>query len=175
LKSVVHIDKKFSGIERDKIREGLREWERATNGIVKFVIKNDWNSEDEIELPVPDENGTVKCTRDMYIVRALSTDAVVKGIEEEIESTIAGYANPTCRLKFVLIVADKIDNAEKYLAVTIHEMGHMLGLQHMAIPNETSMFPGLPKSTACVTELDLKQFCAIGWKCDPAELSPCKL
>lgn len=181
LTSEIYIDSKFSSIERQLIVEGLREWERATDHMIVFNIHNvRWTSGvDYYTVPQPDSDGVIECTRDIHIVRVLSYDKVVVDISEQIkkeehlkEFNLAGYANSTCQVKNVLLVADRVQNEEEYVSLTIHEIGHMLGLKHIRIGKTSAMVQGLQHSAPCVTKLDIQQFCN-GWGCDESKMSPC--
>lgn len=181
----IFIDDKFSPIERSLVEEGLSEWERATNGAIRFIVmdREEWNSDQPVlNIPQPDpETHFTICSKDIYIIRAFSKDALVKSIEDEIkessgkaEFNLAGFANPSCKMKFFLIVADTIGSADHFVAVTIHEMGHLLGMQHLQIADETAMFPSLDHGTSCLTALDMGQFSKI-WKVNSKLLRPCKV
>lgn len=178
----VFIDDKFSGLERESITEGVKEWERATDGTVRFNIlpRGTWNVNDRLlTVPKPDSATHIThCSKDIYIVRAFSKDKLVTSIESAIKEqtgekiVLAGYTNSSCQVKWILIVADRIETEDVYVEVTVHEMGHMLGLRHVTLQEMTCMYPSLEYSTKCVTQLDTEQFCNI-WKCDPEKMIPC--
>lgn len=177
------IDDKFSGPERELVKKGLEEWERATSGTVRFLFapQGSWNSNDPILAPAADPStGIIRCSNDVYVVRSFHTDKAIVDVETAIKEetkktiTIAGYAHPACRAKYFFIVADRVDNPDRYITLTIHEMGHILGLKHVEIQQMTVMYPGLPNDSSCVSLIDIVQFCQL-WKCDVKEMHPCHL
>jgi hypothetical protein len=65
----------------------------------------------------------------------------------------------------------KIYDGEAYLRllkhVVLHEYGHHLGLHHE--PSErvvALMSPTIPHSVPCITDVDLAQFCSLGYACE---------
>ncbi len=162
----VFIDDKFSQTERLLVEDGVQEWERATNEELIYIPQID---------PV---THIVHCTKDIYVARVFSQDKIVLDTQRAIkeydgsEVELAGYATPTCAKKYFFIVADEIDTDESFIDVTMHEMGHILGMQHTKQENMTVMYPSLDKSAQCLTHLDMVQFTEI-WHADIALMRPC--
>lgn len=181
--ATVIIDDKFDRDERKVISNALRDWEYATDDMLEFDVINDvWRSGDRpFYTPRPDpETGVVYCTRDIYVSRVLSTDRRVKDIEATIQGEVhggfdlAGYANPGCVSKWIMLVADRVSSEVEYRTLVIHEVGHILGMQHIdSREKKTVMFPTLEGSATCITDTDMRQFCR-GWSCEGYHPRPCQ-
>lgn len=165
------IDSRFSGPEVALIGKSLREWEESSGGVIKFEVrakKVDINQEISVEDVKHDEDG---CSNLTVIVRGTSQDPFVRKIEKAIHSKIGGYTDKHCEMSAVIIVSDRMDNATEFKEVMTHEIGHLIGLMHIPVPEESVMFPGMDHSTPCITQLDLKELCMI-YECDAKKLKP---
>ena len=177
--SRIFIDNEFSGLETNVIIGGFAEWVRATNGLIDFHVqpKGTWEFGDGLpdgNLSELKSSSDKVCSKDIYVVRLSSKSAVIRMIEKNTSTELAGYAHPGCDVKFILLVADRLRSELDFRTATIHEIGHMLGLQHFAVPGITVMYPNLGGARACVTPTDLVALCSL-WRCKPEKLSPCPL
>lgn len=171
----VYIDDKFTPQERFSVTLGIREWERATNGMITIQTESGWTMEDDFR-DVPDRINVAmgRCSRSVHVARIVSENPLIQKIEEEVGTQIDGFANGTCEAKYVLIVIDRNDDLDQVQQTMTHELGHLLGLEHIKVPYRTAMYPGDMKCTMCLTELDLAQLCDLPqYECDVSKLQPC--
>jgi len=162
------LDKSFGGPERELIFDAFKEWERDTNGVVKFKLAS-YTFIPEIEEVLPTKKG---CTYDVYVERVSSEDAEVKRLDKRESAKVLGYTGSTCEMRVVALVTDRLKNAKVFRQVSFHEAGHLIGLDHIPVPNESLMFPSIDKATACATSLDMKQLCML-YECDWREMKVC--
>lgn len=169
---VLHVDDGFKPEDRAIIIDAFKEWERVTNGVVRFDVSSEpWNSDTGyVEEP---EDG--KCTYVAYVYKTTSKGAVVRRIENGEEGVhVLGYTSSSCEGRRVAFVMDRLSGKSKTLrSVAIHEAGHLVGLDHIPVPKESIMFPSMNKAASCITELDAKQFCMIH-DCDWRDVKACK-
>lgn len=120
----VFIDPSFTEEELIIINDGLNQWQESTGFYINWKIKN-WKNRFT-------ENSCIQSG--LIIIKTHSESAIVKEIEKEIGFKIAGYhfgKKTKCSRDVILIVADrKIHNKKNYLIVVLHELGHVLGLDH---------------------------------------------
>ncbi len=172
---LLHIDDRFNPADRALVVDAFAEWERDTRGVVKFnVSKRKWDSNKQA-IPEP----IVKCTFEVYVVHRNSSDEPVMALEEKKSKeygrpfTVLGYAQSACQRREVTLVMDRLANPVLLRNVTTHEAGHLIGLDHIPVPNESVMFPSMDKATKCPTILDMKSFCDLH-KCNWREMTYCK-
>lgn len=118
----VYLDPMFSGIEKDIIIKSLDEWSSVTNGFFSYN-----------EKPWEEFLNYSTCPKKLLILRNISTDIKIINLETSIGSGINGYTQPSgnnCGTDQILIVSDKLNNKYEYRFVVLHELGHVLGLQH---------------------------------------------
>ncbi len=125
-KTCLYIDPLFSGVEKTIITKSFSEWSNKTENFFTFEYK-DW--EDDFQLL----NDPDACNNNILISRAISTDQIVINAEIELKKGLWGY---TRKLQdkpstySILIIADKIEDENTYRLITLHEFGHVIGLQH---------------------------------------------
>ena len=171
---LLHVDDRFNPADRALVVDAFMEWERDTRGVVKFnVSKRKWDSSKQA---IPEPN--VKCTYEVYVVHRSSKDNSVTSLEAKKEKelgrpfTVLGYAQSGCERREVALVMDRLANPVLLRNVAVHEAGHLVGLDHIPVPNESVMFPSMDKASLCPTALDMKQFCMLH-KCDWHEMVSC--
>jgi hypothetical protein len=173
----LHIDERFSKADRDVVVDAFSEWERDTHGIVRFVVSpTKWSTGDDMEYSIEDDNG---CTVDVYVASIDSGHKSVRDFERGSGSrgNTLGYTQHQCDAKFVAFIMDRIHGLEQehpqlLREVGIHEAGHLVGLAHIPVPNESIMFPSMDAATKCPTKLDMKQFCML-YGCDWHDMKTC--
>lgn len=118
----IYLDNSFSGIERDIILNSLNEWSKVTYGYFQYQEKS-WH-----EMSKHNE-----CPKKLMFIRHLSEDQRIINIETSIGFGITGYAdrnNSECNTEQILIVADKLKTKYYYRFTVLHEIGHILKLNH---------------------------------------------
>lgn len=173
---ILHVDEGFTKAEKDVVIDSFVEWERDTHKIVRFVLSTaKWNSKiDSTDSSVDDENG---CTIDVFVARIESSNKFVQEFEKRhnTNNNTLGLTLRQCSAKHVAFVMDRIEaykNPTLLRTVGVHEVGHVIGLDHIPVPNETVMFPSVDHVLSCPTALDMKQFCLL-YGCDWHDMKSC--
>lgn len=167
----VALDESFTPDEEAQIKKSLKEWNDASDGYVGFAVREkkfDSKGQISYENVERDEDG---CTNFTLIVRATSDMPLIKDIEEQIGTKIGGYTDKRCEVNAVFIVADRMKNMPTFKEVMTHELGHLIGLAHIPVPERSVMFPGMDHATKCITELDVAQLCLL-YGCDASKITP---
>lgn len=167
----VALDESFTPEEEAQIRKSLKEWNEASDGYVGFDIRQqkfDSNGKISYENVEYDEEG---CTNFTLIVRTTSETPLIKDIEGQIGTKIGGYTDRQCNVSAVFIVADRMKDMPTFKMVMTHELGHLIGLAHIPVPERSVMFPGMNHGTKCITELDVAQLCLL-YGCDAEKIKP---
>lgn len=165
------IDKGFSGPERELIVDSFKEWEITTRGVVKFQVSTyPFNSITD-ELPEGEEG---KCTYDTYVVRMPEDAKIVKKLDGRFKPKghTLGFTQSNCQTRVVALITSRLKDAKLFRQVTVHEAGHLIGLDHIPVPQESVMFPSVDKATKCATRLDMKQLCML-YECDWRDMKTC--
>jgi len=176
-KFTLHMDDRFTRAEREVVIDSFAEWERDTHGVVRFVVSPaKWNSAtDEADYSVDDENG---CTVDVYVVSITGEHKSVREFERRgggTKGNTLGYTVHVCDTKFVAFVMDRINafkDPQLLRNVGVHEAGHLIGLAHIPVPDESIMFPSMDHAAKCPTKLDMKQLCLL-YGCDWHDMKSC--
>ena len=178
----VYIDETFTVYQTKLIKKGFDEWERATDKFVKFKFFGGWRSSNHSELKFDasfDASRWGYCSHDVFVMNIEADNAVVEDLEKKIavekkvkEMTLAGYANLSCVYKFFFIVGERIETDAMWTAITVHEMGHLLAMKHINIPNESALHEQLNVDAQCLTSIDMFEFCNI-WHCEFLKMKPC--
>lgn len=162
------LDVGFGGPERELIIDSFKEWQRDTNGVVNFVVAKYTFDPSLEEIPEVSE----KCTYDVYVLRINSTNEVVRKLDKRDNAKVLGFTSSNCDQRIVALVTDRLKDAKMFRQVTVHEAGHLVGLDHIPVPKESIMFPSVDKATACPTRLDMAQLCLL-YDCDYNDMKYC--
>lgn len=173
----LHIDSQFNALEKNIVIDSFIEWERDTHGIVKFGVSPVvWNSSsDDTEYSVDDDSG---CTVDVYVAYIDSNYKPLKEMERGPgggKGNTLGYTQHQCDVKFVAFVMDRINKIKDPTLlrnVGVHEAGHLIGLSHIPVPEDSIMFPSMDYASKCPTKLDMKQLCLL-YGCDWRQMLYC--
>ncbi len=164
----VILENGFDGHERELIIDSFKEWERDTNGVVKFTVANRKFDSSVDDIPEVEDG----CTHDVYVLRVTSDSSIVKKLDKRDKAKVLGFTSSTCERRLVALVTDRLKNVKMFRQVTFHEAGHLIGLDHIPVPNESTMFPSVDKATVCATQLDMKQLCML-YECDWRDMKVC--
>lgn len=159
----IYISNSFSVLQKKLILGAIHEWRRATDPIFIFDIKYTNISNETIQIyPFKQEESY----NTIFIMLAPLAWAP--------SNKSAGYYTAQYGTNYIGMLDRDIElvNEELYTNVVIHEIGHVLGLEHLDIAHKTIMTSFGNNSSGCITQLDLKNLCQI-WCCDYTKLHPC--
>lgn len=154
-------DKNFTPDERNYIMEGVKNIEDFCNGIIKFDIRFDLESDTKF---APDTS---------LILKIGSDNPIVVAATKTYKSDILGLCQSApSGLKIIYLVHDQLNNPIIYRTTVIHELGHYIGLEHTkyaSIMHKSNfgnvLFP---------TYIDAQEF-AKKYNCSPEDLKYFKL
>jgi len=158
----LYIDREFEQSYIDTIQIAANRWTEATNHLAEFDI---------VLMPVSDLNKLLD-DKDAIIVTDFSQDnPYVVGLDGNNSSqfTVALYTiqPPIPTLAYV---SGRITE-QMFEKVTMHELGHSLGLEHVTGDQAVGqiMCPNITCMSETISQGDLEQFCNI-YKCDASTL-----
>jgi hypothetical protein len=169
-----YIEGKFSGVEVKPIVEAFYSWMEQTKGGVTIhpptleqrayfynVLKPNITDDDALNLDqvksVPVAWGGA-CSKDFFVMRVLSNDPIVMLIDGGKDSNVGvlAYTFLGCKYKFIAVVADRIEDADMFKLVLMHELGHMWGLLDNTKGN-LSVMNGMYPMSKCITKSDIEE------------------
>ncbi len=168
----VYVDDRFTSTEMKWIRESADQWKTATGNRVEYriqVVNKDLMIplDKSSEYSCPDTSVTGQVT---YLWKAFATDPIVVKLEAERNkndgSRVAGFANGACDsdITWIYMVINFAKGEEEFKNTLVHEIGHTLGLGHVDIEYGSVMYPTIDRSSKCITEIDIDNFCN-EWDC----------
>lgn len=162
------LDKGFGGPERDILLDSFKQWERDTHGTVKFTLAKHTYDADLEEIPELKDG----CTYDVYVIRVPGIAAEVRKLDAREGAKTLGFTRSTCKQRIVVMITDRLKDSKTFRQVAVHEAGHLVGLDHIPVPNESVMFPSVDKALNCPATLDMKQLCML-YECDWRDMVVC--
>lgn len=164
--AVVVLGEDWSPEERLAVLRGLDILNEAANGNYVFeVIEPDW------KLIVPYYGKRLPNGRCYDVIGIDSVTPFHKGIEHfdhvKGRPSTGGYAiRQECKHTSVKIVPFRVDSLDALTWVTMHEVGHAIGLQHDRKNLEALMYPAFNYYSTCTSEQccvpkpDMQQLCS---------------
>lgn len=170
IEKYVHLDPTFSQIESTIINDSFNEWSKKTDNTVRWRF-DDWpDLTNQLEVRSDIERKSSKCLKHLLILRKFSIEVFPKD-DTKVTHEMTGYARNNdkqeCGIESIALIMDRIRTSNELRLVTLHEIGHNLGLVHnkyASIMNNSQMH-----MVNGITPYDLSDFCKL-WKCDAAKL-----
>lgn len=170
---VLHVDRAFKAEDRKIILASFVEWQSKTNGIVTFeVSEKSWvHGKDDLIY----NSSPTGCTNDVYVASVGENDEYIRQLDKKtgVGNTLA-YTSSTCDSKFVGLMLQRITGSADLRSTALHEAGHLIGLDHIPVPDSSIMYPARTKTASCITQLDMKQFCEM-YGCNWRDMTYCAI
>lgn len=142
----LYISSDFSNKEIKIIKDAAHEWEVKTKYRVVFSI---------VELPIDE-----KIQMDGIIIVPLSEDHPAIITLDNFGGVTLGFYNNTDYLyPYISLVTYRLN--DKFFKVTLHEIGHVLNLDHVRFTTDSVMYPSANLAANTITDTDLIQFCKL--------------
>ena len=154
----VRIDKDFNKSEREIIIDSLKDWEKYSDGLVKFIIINYAAHPYYVEDGYYIKKEQIDCFDTVDIVKSLSTHNIIQHIDNQHENNIYGYAYPDHAPNFILIITDRLKTKKTFKDIVMHEIGHILGVSHL--DDERTLMHKYYYKSKCkgISEKDIRAF-----------------
>ncbi len=172
-KVTMSVDAQFSLEERKCIEDSAAQWKEQTNGLsdVRFVY--DYNSK-VFESVVAHKltHRVTRWTTETPMVKALTDEGyILLGQVSEVDSIISGGLVKPAEMR---LVADRLEDPNVCRLTAIHELGHLMGINHIKWNEHAIMFPSVRRDRkACLKNDDLIMFCAAN-DCGNVPMKPCE-
>jgi hypothetical protein len=127
----VRIDKKFSKKEKKIILQSFKEWEEKSCGLIKFIIINHSANPYFVKDGYYYDKEHIPNCNTIDVVRAISSDDIIKYLDGYYQLGVYGFAYGDHEPGFILIVMNRLKTKKAIKDVTMHEIGHMLGIMHL--------------------------------------------
>lgn len=158
----LRIDTSFTENQYKSIENATTRWETATQNRIKFNL---------IHFKVNNKfNPILEFVENFHTQDTLDTDRTVliwngngtklDDLETSLKFKIKGFTPGS----YIALVSSRMTDTELEV-VTIHELGHLIGLQH----TKTIMNPDVTSS--CITNTDMLQYCKV-YQCDLKDTVP---
>lgn len=163
-----HGDRNFTGDERNEILDAAETWNYTTNGAAHIDVVFDLDpdsvqnlldhQDDDIILKTSSENENFQ--EDGAWDGTLGMTPPWGGIHNPQEGSVHMYLLTDVMWKY------------GFRTITIHEMGHALGLSHIPSPHAVMFnFATKDHTNACLTVADISEFCRVNTCADRSEMN----
>lgn len=160
----IYVDRRFDAAQRADIQAAFDAWTRASNGAVVFDVHwNAWMPYPYYRDKAPADNQGIY----LWHLDIFTGGDVTASMEQKLlRNRTNGFYVPgeTPNSANVVVVTDYTSRHHFYQVVT-HELGHLLGLQHINRP-DAIMSPHA--SGTCISKWDLAELCSL-YGCSPVK------
>lgn len=151
-----HGDIEFTPAERLDIESSMKAWKTATDGAACLSVSWDLNF-DSMENVASHEDDNV-------ILKVHSMVSIIQTLDEQADGAVLGFVFPPGGVKThkpvrLFLVYDRLMN--RMGEVSMHELGHSMGMQHTRDPWSVMFFASTPESPKCLTRPDMAEFCRV--------------
>jgi hypothetical protein len=139
-----YVDERFTADEQERIREAAAMWQDATGGSAQFDLVFD----QRVDIGEGERNAIVK----------VSAQAAFNRFPEMVSDTRVAlfHEGSSFHPAIIVVIGERVEN-DMLRPTMAHEMGHSLGLRHVA-EKEALMFADLHNDpNKCITEVDLRE------------------
>lgn len=172
---LLHGDEQYTIAQRKCIEDSTDVWRNQTGGVADIQVVWDYNS------AVPASVAAHK--KDNKIVWADSKTPIIVEMESDYEpgQHLLGLVKPSGGIHArgttdpveLRLIMDRMDDPHTCRLTAIHELGHVLGVPHIARNKENIMYPSVKhERTACLKPDDLLGFCFVN-DCGSVKMAPC--
>ena len=149
----LYLSRNLDNDEILNIIKAVNEWQDDTNNEVSFDIK---------KLPqdnIDPENSIIILNVDEDYPEVIEIDATN-------DATTLAFYDYINKIHYIAFISDRI-NIDDYASITMHELGHSLGMEHLKGINNIGalMFPSIDFGSDHITHKDLIYFCQL-YHCD---------
>lgn len=154
IKIDVGIDNNFTVKEKENIIEAFIRWQDGMRGLVIFHIGN--MSVNRLVMHYDDCNTWYA----INVIKAYSDDEGIQIEEARLGHIVNGLATFLDDTTFAFVVVDRIKTDEEFVGLVMHEVGHLLGLNHEM---QNTIMHKYSSRTTNLTESDIRQLIQV-WR-----------
>ncbi len=120
----IKIDKNFNIKEKEIIIKCIMDWNESTNQLIILRI-----------ISMEMERITFESDNVIHILKAKSSDKLVKMADRKYTPTILGFAFYSKKQLFAVPIVDRLYDQNSFYKVMLHELGHcLIGWVHLDTP-----------------------------------------
>jgi hypothetical protein len=170
LHRTIYIEKSFTPIEENYIEEAAKEWECATDGMIKVEVIRHFS--------IPDYPFIQDPRHAIIFVKSNSNASIIKDSDKELPQsptrvimTVGLYDPGSGAIPDQIFLVENMLTPYDYQAVATHELGHAFGLHHDKSTNAV-MYAHIDRGSYHITNNDLTQLCSV-YNCKDANIHTC--